>query len=570
MSILTKIFQPKIQHILRLQLLDKIAKIVVPEKSVPWHSKKVFSMSKKLTKNLKKSLRSKEFFFNRELSWLEFNDRVLREGCNETIPLLERLKYLAIVSSNLDEFFMVRVAGLMQQRTAQIDTPDPAGMSPATQLAKISLRAHRLAAEQTVAVQEVLTQLAVEGLVVLSPKCWTKGQKAELARLFDEAIAPVATPIAMDELPDVPLLSNLRIYVGLLLEKKNDDGERFEVVAVVPVPQCLARFYPVSLHQEGMPDPCEAIVAVEDVLLANAEKLFPGQKILDRVLFRITRDGNVAINDDDVGDLCETIHTAVCARRRRAAVRLEISTDASQQLLQWLMKKLGLNEDNCYRIDGLLDASAFFEIAGRDGYERLRYETWVPQIPRDLPDDSNLWDVLRERDVLLSLPYESFDPVVRMVRRAAEDPDVLAIKQTLYRTSGDSPIVQALELAATRGKEVTVLVELKARFDEARNVVWARRLEDAGCHVLYGVAGLKTHAKALLVVRREHGRMRRYVHLATGNYNDKTAKLYSDLGLMTTDRDLTADIAAFFNLLTGYSDAVGWERITCEPVFLKQ
>ena len=234
------------------------------------------------------------------------------------------------------------------------------------------------------------------------------------------------------------------------------------------------------------------------------------------------------------------------------------------------MTKFGLHEDDCYCIDGLLDASAFFEIAGRDGYERLRYETWVPQIPRDLPDDTDLWEVLRERDVLLSLPYESFDPVVRMVRRAAEDPDVLAIKQTLYRTSGDSPIVHALELAASRGKEVTVLVELKARFDEARNVVWARRLEDAGCHVLYGVAGLKTHAKALLIVRSEHGRMRRYVHLATGNYNDKTAKLYSDLGLMTTDRELTADVAAFFNLLTGYSDAVGWERVTCEPVFLKQ
>ena len=576
----------------------------------------------------KRTRYTNENFINRELSWLEFNDRVLREGCHETVPLMERLKFLAIVRSNLDEFFMVRVAGLMQQQLAGIETPDPSGLPPSEQLAQISKRAHRLIEEQTQATTDVLAQLAVEGLVVLDASYWNESQQKEIARLFRNEIAPVATPVAFEELPEPPLLANLQTYVGLLLEGRESARKEYEsddligddtgggdtgggdligggeaddeknsgvgkktpfarnnranerrtsissplnpVVAVIPVPLCLPRFFSVTANQESFTSPSETLVAVEDVLYAHAAELFPGRRVLDRALFRITRDGNVEIHDDSAADLCEMINVAVSDRRRRAAVRLEISANASSYLRDWLLNQLGLKMDDCYPIGGFPDSAALFHLAGRDGYERLRDKTWNPEIPHDLPDDEHLWDVLRERDVLLVHPYESFDPVVRMVRQAAEDPDVLAIRQTLYRTSGDSPIVGALELAAMRGKDVTVLVELKARFDEARNVVWARRLEDAGCHVLYGIAGLKTHAKALLIVRREDGRLRRYLHLATGNYNDKTAKMYSDLGIMTTDRTLTSDVAAFFNLLTGCSDAVGWERITCEPVVLKQ
>ena len=545
-----------------------------------------------------------ERFIHRELSWLEFNDRVLREGLSPTVPLMERLKFLAIVRSNLDEFFMVRVAGLMQQRTAGIETPDPSGMTPVTQLARIAERAHQLVAEQEAGVADVLGELVPEGLTVLERSQWTESQRAKIAKLFRAEIAPVATPMAIEELPEPPLLANLQVYVGLLLEARIDSvvttdelgaldetpngvsGERAKpaksevvksgtamgdepavTVAVIPVPRCLPRFFRIAADSET---PAEVLVTPEDILLAHAEELFPGRRIPDRALLRITRDGNVEIHDDNAADLCEMINVAVSDRRRRAAVRLEISVDASERLRARLSKRFGLADQDCYPIGRFPEASALFELAGWDGYEHLRYESWDAELPQELPDDEDLWDVLRERDVLLLHPYETFDPVVRMVQRAAEDPDVLAIRQTLYRTSGDSPIVRSLELAASRGKDVTVLVELKARFDEARNVVWARRLEDAGCHVLYGIAGLKTHAKALLIVRREDGRLRRYAHLATGNYNDRTARIYSDLGVMTSDRVLTADVAAFFNLITGCSDAVGWERITCEPGFLRR
>ncbi len=511
----------------------------------------------------KKKPKSAKWFFNRELSWLEFNDRVLQEGLTKEVPLMERLKFLAIVSSNLDEFFMIRVAGLKQQQAAGVRQPDPAGLTPEEQLLQISRRTHRMMVEQAEGIRQAFTELAEHGLRVLSYEQLGEQQRRYLASYFSREVLPVLTPLAVQELDPCPLLPGLQLHLALLL-RRSRSKEKEEKIAVVPVPTQFDRF--VTLPNENSTD----LVLLEEVIAANAAALFPGHRVVASTVFRITRDADVSIQDEDASDLLNVVEQAVLDRRRRAVVRLAIAAGCHQRLKSWLAEWLHLTDQDVYEIDGLLDATALWEIATRPGFEKLRYPDWPPQPPADLLGVEDLWTALQERDVLLSHPYESFDPVIQLLQQAAEDPNVLAIKQTLYRTSGDSPVVRALEQAAENGKEVTVLVELKARFDEARNVQWARRLEDAGCHVIYGIAGLKTHAKALLIVRRESGRIRRYVHLSTGNYNDKTARLYSDVGLMTTNRDVAADVAALFNLLTGYSEAVGWAALTVEPRQLKQ
>jgi len=508
-------------------------------------------------------LKSPELYINRELSWLEFNDRVMQEGLSGDVPLLERLKFLAIVSSNLDEFFMIRVAGLMQQQSAGVSRPDPSGLTPAAQLAAISRRTHRIVAEQTAGIRKALAQLAEHGIRVLDLENLSPPQERFARTHFSRAILPVLTPLAVEDLNPCPLLPGLRLHLGLLIRARKEK-EAAEKIAVVPVPGQMPRLVALPA-EDGL-----SLVRLEDLIAANVGQLFPGYEVLASAAFRITRDGNVEIQDDDASDLLHVVEEAVVTRRRRAAVRLEISSGADSRILEWLTRSLELQPEDIYHVDGMLDATALWSIANRPGYDDLRLADWPPQQPRDLIGVEDLWQALAERDILLFHPYESFDPVVQLVERAGQDPDVMAIKQTLYRTSGDSPIVKALEGAAANGKEVTVLVELKARFDEARNVTWARRLEDAGCHVIYGIVGFKTHAKALLVVRRESGRIRRYVHLSTGNYNDRTARLYSDIGLMTSDRDVAGDVAALFNLLTGYSEAVGWSKLTVEPGRLKQ
>ncbi len=510
-----------------------------------------------------KELSSPELFINRELSWLEFNDRVMQEGLSEELPLLERLKFLAIVSSNLDEFFMIRVAGLIQQRSAGVRRRDPAGMTPTQQLADISRRAHRMISEQTEGIRRVFGLLKKHGLQVIEPASWTGDQARFLRSHFSREIQPVLTPLAIEELDPPPLLPGLRLHVAAVIGSPTGD-EPAQRVMVIPVPGQFARFIAVP-GDEGL-----HLARLEDVIADNVGRLYPGRDVLATAVFRITRDADIAIQDDDASDLLQTVEEAVLARRRRSVVRLEVSAKPDSRIKQWFKQSLQVRSEDIYEIEGMLDASSLMELANRPGFETHKVPEWTPQPPRDLLDVDDLWQTLQERDVLLFHPYESFDPVIQMVQLAAEDPAVLAIKQTLYRTSGDSPIVGALETAAENGKEVTVLVELKARFDEARNVGWARRLEDAGCHVIYGIAGFKTHAKALLIVRRESPRVRRYVHLATGNYNDKTAKLYSDVGIMTCDRDIASDVAAFFNLLTGYSEAVGWAKLTVEPGLLKQ
>ena len=521
----------------------------------------------------KADLDSPDLYLNRELSWLEFNDRVLREGLSKSLPLMERLKFLSIVSSNLDEFFMIRVAGLMQQRSAGVTKTDLAGLTSAEQLSRISERVHRMVAEQSRGIRECLSELAGEGLAVLGPAEWTPMQQRFLGSQFAGEIQPIVTPLSVQDLDPPPVLPGLRLNVAVVLSRRTDgggavsggaDAHEDARIVVIPVPGALPRF--ITMPSEQLVE----VAMLEDVIAANAGQLFPGCVIEAACVFRFTRDADVAIEDDDAADLLGVVEEAVLARRRRATVRLSVSAGADPRIRDWLAQWLDLDPEDVYEIDGMLDATSLMELATRPGFERLTLPEWPPQAPRDLVGADDLWAAMRERDVLLFHPYESFQPVVRLLEEAAADPQVLAIKQTLYRTSGDSPVIRALERAADSGKQVTVLVELKARFDESRNVNWARRLEDSGCHVIYGVAGLKTHAKAILVVRREGGRIRRYAHLGTGNYNDRTARLYSDIGLLTTDRDTGSDVAAFFNLLTGYSEAVGWSELSIAPVELRR
>jgi len=505
-----------------------------------------------------------EHFFNRELSWLEFNDRVLREGMSESVPLLERLKFLSIVSSNLDEFFMIRVAGLKQQLAARVRKRDPSGLTPAAQLAAISERTHRMVAEQDASIADVLARLREEGLRLLGVEEVSPEQREFVDNWFSTEVLPTLTPLAVGQLDPCPLLPGKRLYLALRLSR--EDGEEGEGpnVAFVPIPDVLPRF--VTLPSGGGLE----MVRLEDVVRLHVGRVFPGHAVEAVTLFRITRDADVAVSEEDAADLLSAMEDAVRARGRRAVVRLTLAARPDAALRRWLMDWADVRKQDVYEVDGLLDAADLMALATRPGFDHLKYPDWRPLPPRELIGCEDLWQTITERDILLSHPYESFEPVTRLLEQAAEDPNVLAIKQTLYRTSGDSPVVAALLRAAENGKQVTVLVELKARFDEARNVDWARRLEDAGCFVIYGIAGFKTHAKALLIVRREAHRVRRYLHLSTGNYNDKTAKLYSDLGLLTSDQDMTADAAAFFNLLTGYSQTVGWSKFAIAPTHLRR
>lgn len=514
-------------------------------------------------------LSSPELYINRELSWLEFNARVLRQGFRDSLPLLERLKFLAIFSSNLDEAFMIRVAGLMQQRDARRSRRDPSGMTPTEQLAAFSGKAHELVERQSAGIGEVLGLLAEQGLRVLEPGEWSETQRSRLQSYFTRNVLPVLTPLDLEQLQPSPLLPGLRLHAAAVVEDEANAGgdeqeQKKRRIVVVSVPAGLGRFVDLP-GEEGV-----VLARLEDVIAENLNEVFPQANILAAALFRITRDGDVTIDDDDAGDLLQSVEDAVQARRRRAAVRLEISAGSDERIKNWLVEHLELQADDVYEIAGMIDATGLFQLAFRQGFDNLKIPDWTPQTPGDLLGSDDVWQTVQDHDILMYHPYESFDPVVQLIEAASNDPNVLCIKQTLYRTSGDSPIIGSLERAAENGKEVTVLVELKARFDESRNVQWARRLEDAGCHVIYGITGYKTHAKALLIVRRESRRICRYVHLATGNYNDKTARLYSDLGLITADHDLAGDVSSFFNLITGNSEIVGWSKLAIAPTGLRE
>lgn len=510
---------------------------------------------------MKIDLNKPEYYVNRELSWLKFNLRVLREAGVRTLPLLERMRFVAISASNLDEFFMVRVAGLIEQEAAGVDKVDAAGLTVADQLREISLSAHNQMKLKYRYFFALLNELEKNDIRFLRVKDVTPEQRQELEAYYQEMVFPVLTPMAVDAARPFPFLANKTLNIAV--ELRNKKGE--QRVAFVQVPSVLPRF--ISLvEQEGK----RSYIFLEDLIMAHCQDLFKGLTIVDMVPFRITRDSDLEVEEDATQDLMKEIERSLRKRKRGAAVRLEICTTDDRYLKDFLIRSLDLEPRDVYEIGGPLDLTFLNKFIDQPGMDQWKFTPYVNQQPEELPDTEDLFGKIREHDILLHHPYESFDPIVKLLATAAEDPKVLAIKQTLYRVSGNSPLVAALARAAENGKQVTALVELKARFDEENNIVWARRLEKAGCHVIYGLMGLKTHSKIILIVRKEEDGIRRYVHLGTGNYNDKTARLYTDLGLLTANDQYGQDASAFFNVLSGYSEPPVFNRLVMAPIGLRE
>lgn len=508
----------------------------------------------------KLDLTKPEYFYNRELSWLKFNLRVLKEAMGKETPLIERLKFIAISASNLDEFFMVRVAGLWSNFDSGVEKRDASGMSVHEQLVAISQAAHEQVRTQTKSLIALMAEMDAVKLHFRRVKDLSELGKDWLEEYYREVVFPVLTPMAVDASRPFPFLANKTLNLAVELIKA--DGEHS--MGLIQVPSVLDRI--VEVEPEGK----RTFVFLEDIIASHCHDLFKGCHILDMVSFRVTRDSDLDLEEDDSVDLMKEVEESLRKRKRGAAVRLEIFKTNNNRIKKFLEENLDVTEMEVYEINGPLDPTCFFKFIGMKGMWPWLYEPFVPQRPLELPDDSDLFAAIRENDILLHHPYESFDPVVKLVSDAADDPQVLAIKQTLYRVSGNSPIVAALARAAENGKQVTVLVELKARFDEENNILWARRLEKAGCHVIYGLVGLKTHAKIILIVRKEDNGIRRYLHLGTGNYNDSTAKLYTDLGLMTANDEFGSDASAFFNLLSGYSEPPVWNKLVMAPLGLRE
>ena len=503
-------------------------------------------------------------YFNRELSWLEFNQRVLDEARNQSTRPLSRLMFLAITGSNLDEFFMVRVGGLQMLARQGSARRDPAGLTPTEQLNAISCRGHRMMAEQyTCYLDELEPVLEQAGIRRIRPGELSQRQMGIIEQYFEERIYPVMTPMAVASTDDFPLLINqaLNACVELAPASPEQPEPRF---AVIPFGRSLPRF--ITLPSEGGYE----YMLIEDALETFVDRFFPGEQVAECVPFRITRNADLAVREDQASDLLEQMERVLDERKQSDCVRLEIADRVTPRMLRFLQQVLAVEEESVYAVPGPLDLSAFRQVASLVGFDHLRDEPWPPQPPAEIEPATDLFHVISDRDVLLYHPYESFEPVVRFVEQAADDPDVLAIKQILYRTSSESPIVAALERAAQAGKYVTVIVELKARFDEARNIEWARTLEQAGVQVFYGVKGYKTHAKLCIVVRREPHGIQRYVHFGTGNYNESTARIYSDASLLTADEELGADATRFFNAVTGYSQPQKFLKLEAAPLGLRE
>ncbi|MBD1837280.1 polyphosphate kinase 1 [Coleofasciculus sp. FACHB-64] len=527
-----------------------------------------------------------QYYFNRELSWLEFNNRVLHEAIDPRTPLLERLKFMGIFSANFDEYFMVRVAALKQQVEAKVSQLTPDGRTPSDQLEEISLAARPLVAQQHQHFEKALRPLmTAQGIHLLDYVDLNQEQRAYLQNYFEEQIFPVLTPLAVDPSHPFPYMSNLSLNLAVVV-KDPDTGE--ELFARVKVPKVLPRFLPLRL-ESGLGSRSSGLeeerfrnerliwmgVPLEQVIAHNLESLFPGMNIQEYHPFRITRNADLEVEEDEADDLMLAIEQEL--RKRRvggSAVRMEIQASMPESMKGMLMRELGLLERDVYEVDGLLglaDLMYFMQLP----LPELKDPVWTPGIPPrlrrlsegDLDEGEDIFSVIRTADLMVHHPYQSFGGTVqRFITQAAIDPNVLAIKMTLYRTSGDSPILNALITAAEHGKQVAVLVELKARFDEENNINWARKLEQAGVHVVYGLVGLKTHTKVVLVVRREENQIRRYVHIGTGNYNPKTARIYTDVGLLSCREDLGADLTDLFNYLTGYSRQRSYRKLLVSPV----
>ena len=523
--------------------------------------------------------RSPEYYINRELSWMKFNERVLSEARDRNLPLFERVKMLGITASNLDEFFMVRVASLKDMVHAGYTKKDMAGLTPNEQLDALSECTHSFTEMQYNTLGKSLLPLLKEkGVrIITHHEDLTPEEGEYLDRYFEEQIYPVLTPMAVDSSRPFPLVRNKTLNIGAIVTplksanllnkgeekskpKKEKKAEKLDL-AMVQVPDVLPRLVPIPGDN--------AFIFLEEVIEKNISRLFLNYRIECAHPFRIMRNADLTIDEDEAEDLLKEIEKQLKRRQWGEVIRLEVEDGISETLLKMLVSELNVEERDIYRINGPLDLAFLSRIASLPGYDELKIPGWTPQAPKYMKADVDIFSQIRNGDILLQHPYESFEPVVNFIRTAARDKDTLAIKMTLYRVSGNSPIVAALALAAENGKQVTVLVELKARFDEEHNINWARTLEKAGCHVIYGLVGLKTHSKIALVVRREEEGIRRYVHLGTGNYNDTTARFYTDMGLLTCSEPIGEDATAVFNMLSGYSEPVAWNKLSLAPLWLK-
>jgi polyphosphate kinase len=513
---------------------------------------------KKLEYDLKRD------YFNRELSWLEFNERVLGEACNSNQnPIFERVKFLSIVSSNLDEFFMVRVASLFDQVLADFNEPDIAGFTPREQINLISTRAYRMISDQYNCYnRSIITGLKKAKISFLKPGDLNDKQKCFADEFYKNTVYPVLTPMVVDRSRPFPLVLNKSLNIALLLENKGDEEE--PIFAMVQVPSVLERLVELP-SSEGK----KCFILLEDIIKMYIDTLFTGHDIITMACYRVTRNTDQGLDEEEAEDLLEAIQQYIKKRKWGMVIRLEIEHGMEPDLLEILIDELEAPRETVYEIKGPLDLTFLMKIHSLPEYDHLKYPVHRQQSVPEFWGREDIFEAISKRDILIHHPYHSFEPVLEFVRQAANDPKVLAIKQTLYRVSGNSPIVEALAQAAENGKQVTVLVELKARFDEQNNIIWAKRLEMAGCHVIYGLVGLKTHCKVLLVVRMEEDGIKRYVHLSTGNYNDITARFYTDIGLFTSNPYFGADASALFNMLSGYSRLNRMYKLDVAPMTLR-
>lgn len=506
-----------------------------------------------------------EYLENRELSWLQFNKRILAEAKDKNILLFERIKFLSITASNLDEFFMIRIASLMDMVHAGYTKKDIAGMTAKEQLEAILPEAKEFMADQ---MQTAFFQLWQKGtiqcrILIRHHEDLTEKQARYVDEYFMKDVYPVLTPMAVDSSRPFPLIQNKTLNIGALIKDKKK--ENVIDIATVQVPSVLPRIVEVPATKEGGTD----IILLEEVIERNLDKLFLNYTILSAHPYRIMRNADLTIDEDDAADLLKEIEKQIKKRQWGEVIRLEVADTMDKRLQKKLMEQLKVDENYLYKIKGPLDLTFLMKAYGLEGFDEYRLPKYIPQPVPGLDKERGIFEQIREHDILLHHPYYEFTPVIDFITQAAKDPDVLAIKQTLYRVSGNSPIVAALAKAAENGKQVTVLVELKARFDEENNIGWAKMLEKAGCHVIYGLVGLKTHSKIALVVRKEEDGIRRYVHLGTGNYNDVTAKLYTDMGLLTCNDAIGEDATAVFNMLSGYSEPPAWNKLMVAPIWLK-
>ena len=501
-------------------------------------------------------------FTNRELSWLEFNQRILGEARDRKNPLFERMKFLSITASNLDEFFMVRIASLKDMVNAGYQKKDIAGMTAQEQLRALN--------EYTTYNRALLPKLSEEGLEIISFSELSEKEMDFLEEYFHKNIYPVLTPMAIDSSRPFPLIQNKTLNIAALIKSRNKDKkEKKEYdIATVQVPSVLPRV--ILLPQKDGPKRKCRVILLENVIEHYLDVLFLNHEIICSAPYRIMRNADLSIDEDDAEDLLKEIEKSLKMRQWGEVIKFEYEERMDKRLVKYLKKQFKVHSCDMYAFNGPLDLTFLMKCYGIEGFEDLKEAPYIPQKNKKLRADKNIFNQIRKGDVLLHHPYESFDPIVAFIKQAAEDENVLAIKQTLYRVSGHSPIIAALAQAAENGKQVTVLVELKARFDEENNINWARKLEKAGCHVIYGLVGLKTHCKIALVVRREADGIRRYVHLGTGNYNDSTAKLYTDTGMFTCRNAVGEDATAVFNMLSGYSEPANWNQLIVAPIWMKK